>query len=170
MIRRPPRSTLFPYTTLFRSLQRIARFAGGQRRAPAKRGARDTLGTRRGRSARRVPRYAVPLSRPQGHRQPAAGRAAIGRSALHSRSEGKAAGAEEACGRTGGKDRPALSRRLLGGAASRGRFLPFAGSGISDLLDPFADARSLPDRLGRRPEGRSPCPIEARRVGAARVA
>src|SRR3989454_4367563 len=26
MIRRPPRSTLFPYTTLFRSLQGIARF------------------------------------------------------------------------------------------------------------------------------------------------
>src|SRR3712207_6995289 len=28
MIRRPPRSTLFPYTTLFRSLQRSARCAG----------------------------------------------------------------------------------------------------------------------------------------------
>src|SRR5438876_8299299 len=28
MIRRPPRSTLFPYTTLFRSLQRIARLKG----------------------------------------------------------------------------------------------------------------------------------------------
>src|SRR2546430_7777751 len=27
MIRRPPRSTLFPYTTLFRSLQRGRRFA-----------------------------------------------------------------------------------------------------------------------------------------------
>src|SRR2546426_3578669 len=30
MIRRPPRSTLFPYTTLFRS--RCARHAGGKRR------------------------------------------------------------------------------------------------------------------------------------------
>src|SRR5689334_23842908 len=29
MIRRPPRSTLFPYTTLFRSVQRIARVAFG---------------------------------------------------------------------------------------------------------------------------------------------
>src|SRR2546426_5111010 len=29
MIRRPPRSTLFPYTTLFRSLQRTARDLGG---------------------------------------------------------------------------------------------------------------------------------------------
>src|SRR2546430_10069447 len=27
MIRRPPRSTLFPYTTLFRSLERTAEFA-----------------------------------------------------------------------------------------------------------------------------------------------
>src|SRR5688572_32489912 len=29
MIRRPPRSTLFPYTTLFRSLHRLGRGAGG---------------------------------------------------------------------------------------------------------------------------------------------
>src|SRR2546427_8546840 len=29
MIRRPPRSTLFPYTTLFRSLAEIARYANG---------------------------------------------------------------------------------------------------------------------------------------------
>src|SRR2546422_2229853 len=28
MIRRPPRSTLFPYTTLFRSIMREPRFAG----------------------------------------------------------------------------------------------------------------------------------------------
>src|SRR2546427_7761698 len=34
MIRRPPRSTLFPYTTLFRSLRRRLRYrrAGGERR------------------------------------------------------------------------------------------------------------------------------------------
>src|SRR5256885_10555211 len=30
MIRRPPRSTLFPYTTLFRSLAVVARVAGQQ--------------------------------------------------------------------------------------------------------------------------------------------
>src|SRR2546427_3780903 len=30
MIRRPPRSTLFPYTTLFRSLRRRERAAGGE--------------------------------------------------------------------------------------------------------------------------------------------
>src|SRR3712207_9407126 len=29
MIRRPPRSTLFPYTTLFRSLRRLRPFGGG---------------------------------------------------------------------------------------------------------------------------------------------
>src|SRR3712207_7209556 len=32
MIRRPPRSTLFPYTTLFRSLDA---YGGGEERAPA---------------------------------------------------------------------------------------------------------------------------------------
>src|SRR3712207_9081922 len=31
MIRRPPRSTLFPYTTLFRSMLRAARVAAGRR-------------------------------------------------------------------------------------------------------------------------------------------
>src|SRR5258708_32036272 len=39
MIRRPPRSTLFPYTTLFRSVQGLARGAGnGQRRRAQRRG------------------------------------------------------------------------------------------------------------------------------------
>src|SRR3712207_8843286 len=32
MIRRPPRSTLFPYTTLFRSLPEVAAEHGGRRR------------------------------------------------------------------------------------------------------------------------------------------
>src|SRR5256885_10435807 len=35
MIRRPPRSTLFPYTTLFRSLQAGADPRGGARTGPA---------------------------------------------------------------------------------------------------------------------------------------
>src|SRR3712207_9541241 len=35
MIRRPPRSTLFPYTTLFRSADR-ARLAGAEQREPAR--------------------------------------------------------------------------------------------------------------------------------------
>src|SRR5256886_5812358 len=38
MIRRPPRSTLFPYTTLFRSCDRALRGAGGAARSPAPRG------------------------------------------------------------------------------------------------------------------------------------
>src|SRR3712207_7762602 len=37
MIRRPPRSTLFPYTTLFRSDRRLPRAAGRQGRAPPRR-------------------------------------------------------------------------------------------------------------------------------------
>src|SRR3712207_7227148 len=31
MIRRPPRSTLFPYTTLFRSVRRVSRIVGAVR-------------------------------------------------------------------------------------------------------------------------------------------
>src|SRR6266540_5918895 len=47
MIRRPPRSTLFPYTTLFRSpLRRGARSATRPRRG-ARRPADDPLGARR---------------------------------------------------------------------------------------------------------------------------
>src|SRR3712207_8378424 len=42
MIRRPPRSTLFPYTTLFRSIDRIV--AVGQRRTAA--GAVETAAAR----------------------------------------------------------------------------------------------------------------------------
>src|SRR3712207_7754017 len=52
MIRRPPRSTLFPYTTLFRS---HARLVLGRRRPPAaERGGRGGLAdARRGRRDRR---------------------------------------------------------------------------------------------------------------------
>src|SRR2546425_8635612 len=38
MIRRPPRSTLFPYTTLFRSLQRVQRRHPGDRADGRRRG------------------------------------------------------------------------------------------------------------------------------------
>src|SRR5215472_18202057 len=43
MIRRPPRSTLFPYTTLFRSRAALCRAGGGRRnrRARAGRGSRS---------------------------------------------------------------------------------------------------------------------------------
>src|SRR3712207_8723818 len=46
MIRRPPRSTLFPYTTLFRSWQRAAAGAGG-----AGRGSGAAAGASRARGA-----------------------------------------------------------------------------------------------------------------------
>src|SRR3712207_8261504 len=60
MIRRPPRSTLFPYTTLFRSCERrrgtdgsreegeVRDGASGSRVGPAKAEARRALGHRRG--------------------------------------------------------------------------------------------------------------------------
>src|SRR2546426_5967465 len=46
MIRRPPRSTLFPYTTLFRSLQRVRRHAPPveSRRSHAHRGSHQPPG------------------------------------------------------------------------------------------------------------------------------
>src|SRR5205807_5722086 len=38
MIRRPPRSTLFPYTTLFRSTRNVPRCRGMARQTPVSRG------------------------------------------------------------------------------------------------------------------------------------
>src|SRR2546427_9169357 len=46
MIRRPPRSTLFPYTTLFRSLWAGRRAHHGQGRAQADQLSRDSPGLR----------------------------------------------------------------------------------------------------------------------------
>src|SRR6266478_7965687 len=43
MIRRPPRSTLFPYTTLFRSSRRRSLACAGQSRRRAPRGRRESL-------------------------------------------------------------------------------------------------------------------------------
>src|SRR3712207_7615319 len=50
MIRRPPRSTLFPYTTLFRSRRRLVRHGlqHGRAAAPAERGADPPLSGRAG--------------------------------------------------------------------------------------------------------------------------
>src|SRR5436189_6024655 len=64
MIRRPPRSTLFPYTTLFRSKVEIDPFdapdlGGGDRRVPlARRALRDRKSTRLN-SSHRCISYAV---------------------------------------------------------------------------------------------------------------
>src|SRR2546426_9377805 len=50
MIRRPPRSTLFPYTTLFRSRHDLLRGpAGGRRRTSRRRRLRQRAGGRRAR-------------------------------------------------------------------------------------------------------------------------
>src|SRR3712207_8506155 len=46
MIRRPPRSTLFPYTTLFRSRRTLLREVGGER-AANRIGHKDQAGHRR---------------------------------------------------------------------------------------------------------------------------
>src|SRR2546427_3798938 len=56
MIRRPPRSTLFPYTTLFRSRLRVAQVLEQQRaRENGRDGIRHTLpGQRRGRAVHRL--------------------------------------------------------------------------------------------------------------------
>src|SRR5256885_16665328 len=65
MIRRPPRSTLFPYTTLFRSLVHRAR---GGRQAPPDRGRRRDAREAPGRAAprtgarRAVLRLVVPVA------------------------------------------------------------------------------------------------------------
>src|SRR2546430_7044707 len=62
MIRRPPRSTLFPYTTLFRSLSRRARGgAGGRVHGPDRRSKGGPRGQRRDgdRLGRHVPRGAA---------------------------------------------------------------------------------------------------------------
>src|SRR3712207_8149947 len=68
MIRRPPRSTLFPYTTLFRSARghprpRQRRRVGGRGRAAH--GRADRRGRRRGRSG--VPGEAVAVPRSEEH-------------------------------------------------------------------------------------------------------
>src|SRR2546430_7843432 len=55
MIRRPPRSTLFPYTTLFRSAARFAlhEVQGGELVATAERTGADEWGVQRAREAHR---------------------------------------------------------------------------------------------------------------------
>src|SRR3712207_8369180 len=67
MIRRPPRSTLFPYTTLFRSAARAARGddagAGGPRRRPdAQGGAAGVGGAARGHPRQRQDRKSTRLN------------------------------------------------------------------------------------------------------------
>src|SRR3712207_6923886 len=51
MIRRPPRSTLFPYTTLFRSRRTSRPASGGRRRARGRRAGRPSTAPGDGRAA-----------------------------------------------------------------------------------------------------------------------
>src|SRR2546422_5401004 len=61
MIRRPPRSTLFPYTTLFRSVELVG--AGGGTSAPTIRGSRRVShGPVRGGTAPSIPLAMTSLS------------------------------------------------------------------------------------------------------------
>src|SRR2546427_12104415 len=87
MIRRPPRSTLFPYTTLFRSHlgQRSVRVPlGGEppdlaRRPPGGLRARDgECEARRLRDESLAREYRRRVAPPAGHRPPARWRAALG--------------------------------------------------------------------------------------------
>src|SRR2546422_8418317 len=68
MIRRPPRSTLFPYTTLFRSQRRVRRAERSRHRA----GEQETLGLEVQQPERRLEQRAVhtlaatgPVAQPQ---------------------------------------------------------------------------------------------------------
>src|SRR2546428_11652616 len=150
MIRRPPRSTLFPYTTLFRSLSRAAVLADGEGgRAPGTHGGgrgdrqdgrrarpvSDVLGPRGvARVAARRPR-AVPHVPPRRDplRRAGAGlaRATRGRRPAGARvrlvphrprpAPPAATGAPGAGGRSAGARRPPASPcRLTAGAARRG--------------------------------------------------
>src|SRR5438270_9707398 len=67
MIRRPPRSTLFPYTTLFRSLRRIRPGPGPERGPEAGRGVVHGRGGVAGRRRHRLRRVDAAGSRSEEH-------------------------------------------------------------------------------------------------------
>src|SRR2546425_8829408 len=69
MIRRPPRSTLFPYTTLFRSVQRgaAARAAAGAGRDPDRRGAGPRDARHRAQGRRHGPSRVLDAARSEEH-------------------------------------------------------------------------------------------------------
>src|SRR5258706_16173708 len=125
MIRRPPRSTLFPYTTLFRSLAALHSAERGEAR-------RDLVGTQSERAARRVDAERILHVVPPGGRQ---GDAELGRAA-EGDLEGCAGGTERDAAR-----RPVRVRALLGAvgldaaARERGEPLPVgeggAGGGVA---------------------------------------
>src|SRR2546427_12511439 len=103
MIRRPPRSTLFPYTTLFRSPRGVSSGDGATRTArSSKRGAR--MAERRFRDT--VERWAI-VAGPRRGRSPTGGPPGGGRG--HRGGGGRR---EEGGGRGGGGGPAAAARRL----------------------------------------------------------
>src|SRR5256885_11252066 len=66
MIRRPPRSTLFPYTTLFRSNEGVAPVVGGHREARERARRQAVRADRRQRRVAFAPRQADRLRDVQG--------------------------------------------------------------------------------------------------------
>src|ERR1051325_8828109 len=68
MMRRPPRSTLFPYTTLFRSNRKRRACRNSRRRSPAERSGPVRGLRREAISARRTRRRRRNVSKPYGHR------------------------------------------------------------------------------------------------------
>src|SRR3989449_364713 len=156
MIRRPPRSTLFPYTTLFRSRHRDARVhepgAGGGR-------------SRAGRAVRRVrPRLrrlrdagrgaAVSRRQRPGHRRQTLERAAGAASRPPSRraSRGRAGARPRAREGAGG---PVRERRRVHGGPGRDATRSRPVAGRQDALDRGAAVRECQRRSGQRvPERR----------------
>src|SRR2546422_7190675 len=67
MIRRPPRSTLFPYTTLFRSAEGGARLASGCRRCGVAHGWADREGRARRSGSRGADRKSTRLNSSHGY-------------------------------------------------------------------------------------------------------
>src|SRR2546430_16838357 len=88
MIRRPPRSTLFPYTTLFRSSP-----GAGRARATSRPSARSPSVRAPGTRTAPVGRRPAPRGRPRPPGPPAAGRARRAARARARRVEGRAGGA-----------------------------------------------------------------------------
>src|SRR6266511_3235365 len=156
MIRRPPRSTLFPYTTLFRSPQAALLPAPAANVHPREgtRTAGRSLGCRHGRDGRRARSGLLARSHPR----PPAVRA--GR-------RGPAALPRRCC------DRLQLPRHAPRGGC---RALPRGGSatGGARPADAAHDRQRLradrPDRAWRLGDGRVPSPRDPRRQAGARAA
>src|SRR4051794_13075608 len=147
MIRRPPRSTLFPYTTLFRSGEVRGRLAAHRRRRPARR--------RLLHQARR------PHEGPRevGRRVDLLGRA---RERRHGPSEGDGGGGRRRAGRRVGRATVRVRRAVRGRAARRRGAALVPLRARREVVDP------RPDRVHRR--GAEDVGRQVRQEGAAQAA